>query len=317
MCCRHDDYQPPDDYFKTNITIHFDSDSSEDDDETTDNFKNEIGLKGKKEQIENFVSWALDNHEGLIIQIANDDAVDDTELVTKEAPPISLDMERKADTGKGEYVTFKISSISQRHVNGTATATHTPSNTNNCGLERLEGKMIDEKDLSDNKSSNIDFTKSNDRILLDFNNDLEQKEKTRSYYDKYFLGNVFKETLSASDLDKIMGKVQQLLDQMKNMYDLELKDYRFEIKAPSGPVVNASGTPPPAPPPPPPVPWYLVVPLKIKIRTHGATLTANHLNGNLSNIEIKITISNKEDMLSQYQRRLQNRRKKTNIDHEI
>ena len=324
--------------FRTLITIQFDSDSSEDDDETTDNFKNEIGLKGKKEQIENFVSWALDNHEGLMIQIANDDAVNDTELVTKKAPPTSLDMEQEADTGKGEYVTLKISSTSQRHVKGTATAMHTPSNTNNCVLERLEGKMIHEKDLSDNKISNIDLTKSNDRILLDFNKDLEQKEKTHSYYSKYISVkspvktdpevwiscDVFEETLSASDLDKIMGKVQQMLDQMKNVYDLELKDCIFKIKAPSGPVVNASGTPPPAPPPPPPPPAWavapasnLVVPLKIKIRTHGATLTANHSNGDLSNIEIKITISNKEDMLSQYQRRLQNRQKKTNIDHEI
>ena len=42
--------------FKRPITIQFDSDSSEADDETTDNFINEIGLKGEKEQIEDFVT---------------------------------------------------------------------------------------------------------------------------------------------------------------------------------------------------------------------------------------------------------------------
>ena len=110
-----------------------------------------------------------------------------------------------------------------------------------------------------------------------------------------------------------MEKVQLLLDQMKNMYDSELSNYIVEIKAPSGVVVNASGTPPPAPPPPPPPPADNLVPLKIKIRKYGATLTANHfkgaanhLKGSLSNIEIKIKMSNHEDMLSQYQRRLQN-----------
>ena len=75
------------------ITIRFDSDSSEDDDETTDNFKNDIGMKGEKEQIADSVTWALDNLEDLILQIANDDAVDDNELGMKKAQPTSLDIE--------------------------------------------------------------------------------------------------------------------------------------------------------------------------------------------------------------------------------
>ena len=97
-------------------------------------------MKGEKEQIEDFVTWAQDKHEGFILQTANDDAVDDTELGTNKAQPTSFGMEREADTAKGEYVTLKISPISQRQVKCTATATHTTSNTNNCGLERLEEK---------------------------------------------------------------------------------------------------------------------------------------------------------------------------------
>ena len=51
MCYRPDKTRPYTLIIPT--TLRYDSDSSEDDDETTDNFKNEIGLKGEKEQMEN------------------------------------------------------------------------------------------------------------------------------------------------------------------------------------------------------------------------------------------------------------------------
>ena len=127
------------------ITIRFDSDSSEDDDVTTDNFKNEIGLQGEKQQIEDSVAWALDNLEDLILQIANDDAVDDTELGTKKAQPTSLGIERESDVAKGECVTSKLSSVSQKHVKCAATATDTTSNTNNSEMEGIKGQILNKK----------------------------------------------------------------------------------------------------------------------------------------------------------------------------
>jgi len=196
MCYRPDKTRPY--TLKIPTTLRYDSDSSEDDDETSDNFKNEIGLKGEKEQMEN-------------VEI--------------------------------HYDHYKIPS----------------------------------KSISKYGTSKVLISK----------------------------GNISETILSASDLNdlkKIMGKVQPLLNHIKNVYKSPLNhtlSVIVEIKAPSGPVANASGTPPPAPPLPPPPPGNLYAPnQEIKIRKHGATLTANHSDGFLSNIEIKIKMSNKEDELS-------------------
>ena len=299
------------------ITIRFDSDSSEDDDETTDNFKNEIGMKGEKEDIEDSVTWALDNLEDLILQIANDDPVDDNVLGIKKAQPTSLDMEREADIAEGECVTSKISSTSQRQVKGAATATHKTSNTNNCEMDGPKGVMMDEKEVSCDKIDNLNSTKSINRTRPNFIKSLELKETTlsNSNQDSKVHQNVenickaFKETLSARDLDKIMGKVQPLLNQIKDMYDSQLSNSFVEITPSSGSGKSTSGPPPPAPPPPPPP---ADIP-KFKIRKPGATLTANHSNGSVSNIEIRIKKSNKDDMLSQLQKRLQNRQKRQTL----
>ena len=162
--------------------------------------------------------------------------------------------------------------------------------------------------------------KTKNRTLPDFNKDLEHKEKTlsNSSKDSTVHQNVenickaFKETLSAGDLDKMMGKVQPLLNEIKDMYDSELSNSFLEIIPSSGSGTSASGPPPPAPPPPPPPVANPPAP-KFKIRKPGATLTANHSNGSVSNIEIRIKKSNKDDMLSQLQKRLQNRQKRQTL----
>merc|ERR1719367_2503550 len=122
--------------------------------------------------------------------------------------------------------------------------------------------------------------------------------------------NDYKKTLSASDLKKIMGKVQPLLNQIKNEY-MAKEDWsndRIEIKTrkillvPSGPVANTSGIPHPSPCIGFPLadhPSAILPDQEIKIKKHGATLTATRFNGCLCNIEIKIKrtsyLSSKED----------------------
>ena len=170
------------------MIIRYDSDSSEDDDETTDNFKNEIGVKGEKEQMQN------------------------------------IEILCKADK-------------------------------DDCVFCRR---------------------RSNDCVIK-----------------------------SKSDLKKIMGKVQPLLNQIKNEYVVreEWSSDRVEIKARKIlliPRANTSGIPPPAPCIPLPPAHLEVAPdQEIKIKKHGATLTATRYNGCLCNIEMKIKMSNKEDELSQ------------------
>ena len=150
-----------------------------------------------------------------------------------------------------------------------------------------------------------DSSEDDDETIENFQNETGLKGEKEQIWNVKILCNAYKKRLSASDLKKIMGKVQPLLNQIKNEYVVkeEWSRDRVEIKARQillVPRENASGIPPPAPCIPPPPAHLEVAPdQEIKIKKHGATLTATRYNGCLSNIEIKIKMSYKEDELSQ------------------
>ena len=289
------------------ISIRFDSESSDDDLETMDDSKEVNKLGAENEDIRASVTWALDNLEDLILQIASDEPIvdnKDKEKQSMESAPMDTIFEVDADPAEHSNGAHKISTISQKQADCEKTTNQTIPNKHKVGMDGLEALVTNQKELSKRKRQNNNFIDGKSKDVP------SSKSDTNIHQNILNICEVFQETLSKNDLDKIMGKVQPLLEQIGDLYDSQVS--KPSLESLSGNVPSVSGPPPPAPPPPPPPSSNLSAP-KFKIRKQGATLTASQSNGSVSNIEIRIKKHKEDDMISQLQKRLQNRQNRQTL----
>ena len=291
------------------ISIRFDSESSDDDTEAVDASKEVKDLGGKNEDVRASVTWALDNLEDLILQLASDEPMVDDKSKEKqsiESNPMDTIFEVDANPAEHSNGAHKISTISQKQVDFEKTTNQTIPNKHKDGMDEPQASVTNQKELTKIKRQNNNFIDGKSKDVP------SSKSDTNIHQNILNICEVFQETLSKNDLDKIMGKVQPLLEQIGDLYDSQVS--KPSLESLSGNVPSVSGPPPPAPPPPPPPSSNLSAP-KFKIRKQGATLTASQSNGSVSNIEIRIKKPKEDDMMSQLQKRLQNRQNRQTLAH--
>ena len=253
------------------------------------------------------VTWALGNLEDLILQMASDEPIvdnKDKEKQSMESAPMDTIFEVDAEPAEHSNGAHKISTISQKQVDLEKNSNQIIPNKHKFGMDEPQASVTYQKELSKRKRQN---NNSIDGKSKDVPN---SKSGTNIHQNILNIFEVFQETLSKNDLDKIMGKIKPLLDQIGDMYDSQVS--KPSLESLPGNVPSVSGPPPPAPPPPPPPSSNLSAP-KFKIRKQGATLTASQSNGSVSNIEIRIKKPKEDDMMSQLQKRLQNRQNRQTL----
>ena len=123
---------------------------------------------------------------------------------------------------------------------------------------------------------------------------------------------ILKENLESEELEKIMVKIEPLLNTIKAEYTKEVSKNKPPTSSTSS-VPAVSGPPPPAPPPPPPP--APIVP-KFKIKTKNATVTATEcgVTGGIGDIEIRIKSQpKKDDMMAQLRERMKARQNRQSL----
>ena len=171
------------------------------------------------------------------------------------------------------------------------------------GKENIKLKKVSSNNITDEKASEevVAKVESSEPVL---------KSKVEETINEVY--EILKENLESEELEKIMVKIEPLLNTIKDEYTKEAsKNEPPTISTSSAPAV--SGPPPPAPPPPPPP--APIVP-KFKIKTKNATVTATEcgITGGIGDIEIRIKSQpKKDDMMAQLRERMKARQNRQSL----
>ena len=171
------------------------------------------------------------------------------------------------------------------------------------GKENIKLKKVSSNNITDEKASEevVAKVESSEPVL-----ESKVEETINEVYE------ILKENLESEELEKIMVKIEPLLNTIKDEYTKEVsKNEPPTISTSSAPAV--SGPPPPAPPPPPPP--APIVP-KFKIKTKNATVTATEcgITGGIGDIEIRIKSQpKKDDMMAQLRERMKARQNRQSL----
>ena len=198
--------------------------------------------------------------------------------------------------------------------NNNDTAGHT-GNTSATDLEDLKHSRSYSFGKENVKLKKVSNNITNEKVIEEGVEKVESSEPIlESKVDKTIneVYEILKENLESEELEKIMVKIEPLLNTIKDEYTKEVsKNEPPTISASSAPAV--SGPPPPAPPPPPPP--APIVP-KFKIKTKNATVTATEcgITGGIGDIEIRIKSQpKKDDMMAQLRERMKARQNRQSL----